>query len=180
MNNALDMIRNQHLSMSRLLALLEQQIALFERGLKPDYELVKEIVDYFLTFPNLYHHPKENLILAKLRQRAPELARRVGDLEGEHTARSNELYDFAHAVINVLLDVEMPRERFAKLARTFIDRERKHMAEEERAFLPAAEAGLTEEDWAAISPKIGMFRDPLSERAEVRFVRLRGRRTQPS
>ena len=174
MVHVLDMIRDEHLTMSRLLGLLERQIGLFEQGLKPDYELVKEILDYFLTFPDLCHHPKENLILAKLRQRAPELARRVGDLDGEHAALSSELHDFAHAVINLFLDVEMPRDHFARLARAFIERERKHMAEEQAVFLPTAQAGLTEEDWAEIAARIKDLRDPLTKGAAgVRFVHIR-------
>jgi hemerythrin-like domain-containing protein len=177
MVHVLDMIHQEHLSMSRLLGLLERQVELFERGLIPDYELVREILDYFLTFPDLWHHPKENLILARLRQRAPELARGVGDLDAEHAELSNELHDFAHAVVNVLLDVEMPRDTFAKLARAFIDRERKHMAREETEFLPAARRGLSDADWAEISSRIQAFRDPVSDTAgRVRFVRLRDSR----
>lgn len=89
--HVLDIIRDEHHSMSRLLALLEDQVELFENGSVPDYDLMREIIEYFLTFPDLFHHPKENLILAQLRQRAPDLALKVGDLEAEHATISGEL-----------------------------------------------------------------------------------------
>lgn len=177
MIHVLDMIRGEHSSMKRLLAILEGQIDLFEQAMRLDYELVKEILDYFVTFSDLCHHPKEALILAKLRERAPEMARRVGDLDGAHAEISRELHHFGHAVMNVLLDIEVPRDSFARLARAFIDRERQHMAEEESLFLPAAEAGLTEEDWAELSARTEKFRDPLPQGSlELRSIRLRTRR----
>jgi hemerythrin-like domain-containing protein len=173
MVHMLDMIRDEHRSMSRLLERLEQQIELFETGLPADYLLMNEIIEYFLTYPDLFHHPKENLILAKLRQRAPDLARRVGDLDADHATISQELHRFAHVLANLLLEVEMPRDHFAKLARAFIERERQHMSEEESVFLPAALAGLTKEDWKDIAAQTRAARDPLRERAKVRFALIR-------
>jgi hemerythrin-like domain-containing protein len=177
MTRVLDMIRDEHLSMSRMLGLLERQIGFFEQGMRLDYELVKEVLDYFVTFCDLCHHPKEDLILAKLQQRAPELARSVGDLEGAHAEISKELHDFSHAVMNVLLDMEVPRNSFVRLARAFIDQERQHMAEEESVFLPAAQAGLSAEDWADIAAKTEKFRDPLPRSsAALEFLRRHGSR----
>jgi hemerythrin-like domain-containing protein len=173
MAHVLDTIRDEHQSMSRILQRLERQIELFEGGSAADYQLMSEIIEYFLTFPDLFHHPKENLILAKLRERAPELARKVGDLEAEHATISEELHKFARVLANVLLEVEMPRDSFASMARAFIERERKHISEEEEVFLPAALAGLTEEDWDDISARTQATRDPLLERAKIRFVLIR-------
>lgn len=173
MAHVLDMIQDEHLSMSRLLGRLDRQIELFENGLAADYDLMSEIIEYFLTFPDLFHHPKESLILAKLRQRTPELALRVGDLDAEHEAMSGELHDFAHALANVLLEVEMPRDCFAKMARSFIARERKHMSDEEEVFFPVVQAGLTEEDWDDIAAKTHAARDPLLDRPKLRFALIR-------
>jgi len=173
MAHMLESIRDEHHSMSRLLDLLEQQIEAFEDGLPADYQLMKEIIEYFLTFPDLFHHLKDNLILKRLRQRAPELARKVGDLDGQHSDISDELHRFAHVLANLLLEVEMPRDSFAKLARAFIERERRHMSEEEAVFFPAARAGLTEEDWDDIAAMSQAARDPLLDKAKVRFALIR-------
>ena len=173
MAHMLDTIREEHLSMARLLDLLEQQIELFEDGQPADYLLMNEIIEYFLTFPDLFHHPKENLILDRLRRRAPDLARKVGDLDGQHSDISDELHRFARVLANLLLEVEMPRDSFVKLARGFIERERKHMSQEEAVFFPAARAGLTEEDWDDIAATSQAARDPLLDKAKVRFALIR-------
>ncbi len=173
MAHMLDTIHDEHLSMSRLLDLLEQQIEAFESGLPADFQLMNEIIEYFLTFPDLFHHPKENLVLAKLRQRAPDLASTVDDLDDQHADISEELHRFARVLANLQLEVVMPRDSFAKLARAFIERERKHMSAEEAVFFPAARAGLTDEDWDELAAKARAPRDPLVEKAKIRFALIR-------
>ena len=128
--------------MGRLLDLLEEQLARIETG-TPDYDLILEIIDYFRSFPDLHHHPKEDLVFRTLMRRDPAQAARFGDLEAEHETCSDQLDRFARAVVVALLEAETPR-TFADLARAFIDTERRHMAGEENVLFPAAMQCLTE------------------------------------
>ncbi|MEM7428034.1 MAG: hemerythrin domain-containing protein [Pseudomonadota bacterium] len=170
MANAIDDIRNEHKTMRWLLDLLEAQIHMFENGERPDYDLIKEVIDYFLTFPDLFHHPKEDMVYRKLKLRNPAAAGRFGDLEDQHERGSDRLHRFTRAVVNVMLEAEIPRETFVGLARDFVDGERKHMDAEEALFFPAALEALTEDDWHEIGMKVDRFTDPLSPGiAGVRF-----------
>ena len=71
----------------------------------------------------------------------------------------------------MLADHVIPRQTVDSIIRDFIDRERQHIAMEERAFFPAAVKALQPQDWSEIvatltEPK----RDPLfSEIVERRF-----------
>ena len=47
------------------------------------------------------------------------------------------------------------------------------MSDEEALFLPAARAGLTEEDWDDIAARTLTVRDPLRDRAKLRFALIR-------
>lgn len=171
---AIQTLRAEHKTTARMLDLLERQINLFEQTEQPDYDLLKEIIDYFLTYPDLYHHPKENLILDALRRRAPHVAAPVGDIEKEHAEISSRLHDFAHAVVKVLMEMEVSRDSFVAVARGFIDEQRRHMVMEERVFFPAALEALGAEDWEEIDKKISHFRDPLSAtESELKFDSLR-------
>ncbi len=169
MTQAIDVIRSEHRNMTRLLNLLDHQIDLFENAIQPDYELIKEIIDYFLTFPDLYHHPKEDLIYRRIKRRVPEISGDLFDLEEEHERVSERLHDFTRAVVNVMLEMEVPRESFVAVARSFIDGERKHMAEEESHFFKLARDTLTDEDWADINRAFGKFTDPLDSEQGLRF-----------
>lgn len=169
MTHAIMMIRREHQNMTRLLDLLDRQIDLFENAIPPDYDLVKEIVEYFLTFPDLYHHPKEDLVFRKLKRRAPKLADELFDLEAEHESVSERLRTFSRAVINVMLEIEMPRDNFVKLAREFINGERKHMAFEETHFFPLAVETLTDDDWSDLNSVFSDINDPLDGEPATRF-----------
>lgn len=163
MPETVDVLRAEHKNMTRVLDLLEQQIALFETAEEPDYDLIGEIIDYFRRFPDLYHHPKEELILTRLRARAREQAKRIGDLESQHKDCSELLQNFARTVVKVLLGSEIPREEFIRVAREFIDNERAHMRGEEEVFFPIVLEHLTDSDWRAIDDKARRFADPLNE-----------------
>lgn len=163
MPNAVDVLRAEHESMARVLDLLESQVTLFGDAAEPDYELMSQIVDYFRRFPDLYHHPKEELILMRLRKRAPDQAARIGDLEREHEGCSDHLQNLARLLVQVLMGAEIPRDTFIHAAREFIQNERRHMKGEEDVFFPIVLQELTEEDWRAIDEKVQRFRDPLSE-----------------
>ena len=174
MPHPMETLQIEHKRIRRLLDLLEEQTVVIEEAGEPDYELIKEILDYFLIYPDLCHHPRENLVLEKLRARAPDAAREVGALDAEHEGLSRQFHDFSHAVMNLMLEVEVPREALVRLARAFVDDERRHMEEEERVFFPAALRHLTDEDWDDIGTRSTLFKDPLSPtQSGIRFPELR-------
>ncbi len=167
--NAIRTLRNEHKTMGYLLDLLERQIALIEKTAPPDYDLIRDVVGYFLTYPDLCHHPKEDLILRKLQVRDPEATAGVLNLEIEHKKSSERLGEFSRAVINILLEAEISREAFIDIANRFIQGERAHMSAEENEFFPVALRCLSEDDWAEIDGKISQFREPLATVGNLRF-----------
>ncbi len=174
MARTIDILRTEHVNMSRLLGLLEHQIAKLERADNPNLELIKSITEYFDAFPRLCHHPKEDVIYRRLMARAPDKIADLSDLEDEHADVMTRLEEFIHALDNVLLEVQMPRRQFVEIARNFVVKERQHMAMEEREFFPAALASLKDRDWAAIDAELNDNNDPLFDaQVEDRFRNLR-------
>ncbi len=151
----------EHRNMARLLNVLEQQLAIFERGDEPDYDVIEAIATYFTGFPDRCHHPKEDMILARLRERAPEAAARVGDLEGEHQEVSRLAKRFDATVQEVLNEAEIPRDAFSAAVRDFIGIQRKHMQDERGGFFLLAEAKLTDEDWKDLNATLSNEKDPV-------------------
>lgn len=174
MTQAIQTLRSEHRTTARMLDLLDRQVNLFEQAQRPDYDLLKDVIDYFLTYPDLYHHPKENLILEVLRKKNPEMAAPVGNIDKEHAEISTRLHEFAQAVVEVLMEMEISRDSFVKIARDFIDEQRQHMVKEEQVFFPAALEALTEQDWEEIDKKVSQFQDPLTAtNSELKFDSLR-------
>jgi hemerythrin-like domain-containing protein len=77
----------EHRNIETLLAVLERELEIFDRGDRPDYEVIRAIISYFEVYPEVYHHPQENLVFAKIKIRDPAAAAKVGNLAHEHQKR---------------------------------------------------------------------------------------------
>ena len=163
MPEALRRLRDEHRNITRLLDALEHQLGAFAAGERPDYDVLAAIANYFTGFPDCCHHPKEDLILQRLRRRDPAAAAKVGDLEAEHERIGELARHFREAVENVLAEVEVSREAFDAVARHFIEHQRRHLEMEEERFFPEALAALTAEDWAEVDRRITQEKDPIFE-----------------
>jgi hemerythrin-like domain-containing protein len=171
----IDLLRQEHRNIEKLLLVLEQELSVFDRGERPDYEVIWAVIAYFQVYPDTYHHPQEDLIFEKLKARDRAAAANIGDLAAEHRMGANRLCRVAQAVESVLMDREVPRHTVDDIIRDFIVHARRHIAMEERDFFPAADKALQAEDWAEIaSSRATGQKDPLfSEIAEERFDAVR-------
>lgn len=170
----IEVLSKEHRNLERLLNILEHELELFSRGGRPDYEVIRAIISYFEVYPDKYHHPQEDLVLAKLRSRDPAAAAKVGDLEREHTLGTERLRRVAQAVDAILADREMLRGDLSTIIGDFIDRERRHILMEDKYFFPAAVKALKPKDWTEISLALTSRQDPLfSDVVEERFEVLR-------
>ena len=161
MAEVMDILREEHSNMTLLLDFLERQMDAFAHAEEPDYVLLKDVIDYTLSYPDLYHHPKEDLVYEKLLTRDPAAADLVGDLKAEHARLAELSRHFNEVIENVLAESAVSRERVVKVAREFIDGTRAHMEMEESKFFPAALDSLTEADWTAILDGFEHHDDPL-------------------
>jgi hemerythrin-like domain-containing protein len=163
MSKTMESLRQDHRNFARLLKILEQELSLFDRAERPDYDVVQGIMDYFLGYPERCHHPKEDVVLRHLAKVAPDAAAKIGNLEAEHRENSNRVAKAARAIDNVLNEQEVPREAVEKAVRDFISDQRRHMHMEEERFFPAAQESLSDEDWKAIDREASVEDDPLFE-----------------
>jgi hemerythrin-like domain-containing protein len=155
------MLQQEHRNIEKLLRVLEQELKVFDRRERPDYEIFQAIIDYFKEYPDSCHHPKEDIVYEILKQRNPAVAGTVGDVEAEHEIEGERLRRFAQLVGDVLADQELPRETFHAAVQEFIEHQRQHMAKEEQLLFPAALEVLTPDDWARIDARIDNRDDPM-------------------
>ena len=169
MSETMRRLRQDHANQSRLLAALERQVIAMERGDKPDWDIVERIVQYCLDYPDLHHHPLEDLVLARLRSKKPAIAAPSIDLVAEHRELSASLRRVAAAVEQILQNATMPRDWFISLIRKFLSTQRDHIRREESEFYPAAERLLGSADWADLDRSASALPgDPLFDRPTTR------------
>ncbi|WP_036019541.1 hemerythrin domain-containing protein [Bradyrhizobium sp. WSM1743] len=170
----IDLLLREHRNIDLLLVALQRELEIFEKGIRPDYEVIRAIISYFEVYPEVYHHPQEDLIFSKLKSRDPDAAAIVGDLALEHQEVIDRLHHFARAIDAILADRDLLRQDVGNIIRDFIIRERHHMMWEERDFFPAALKALSARDWTEIASALSNDGDPLfSETAAATSDALR-------
>src|SRR5437763_12489976 len=120
----IERLSQEHLNIEKLLAILERELEVFDRGDRADYEVIHAIISYFELYPEVYHHPQEDLVFAKLKLRDPAAAAKVGDLALEHQKGAESLRRVAQAVDSVLADREILRQNVDHIVRAFIEQQR--------------------------------------------------------
>jgi hemerythrin-like domain-containing protein len=166
----IEILRREHRNIEKLLRVLERELAVLARGGRPDYEVIHEVICYFQVYPDIYHHPLEDLVFEQLKLRDGAAAAAIGDLAADHRRGAEGLRHIAQA----LERASAKRETVHDILGDFIAQERRHMAMEERDFFPAAVNILQPQDWAEISSKWTGQKDPLfSEAVEERFEVVR-------
>src|SRR5262245_43488571 len=139
----IDQLGRDHRNLRLLLDIVEEEMDAYREGHTPDFDLLRLIAEYTLHYPDLVHHPKENLIFERLVMRDSSAAEVVGDVIAEHRKLAELTRRFAGAIANASRDVELPREWLEALAKEYLQANRLHMQLEEQYLLPRAKAILT-------------------------------------
>ncbi len=161
MVQVIDQLGRDHRNLRLLLDMVEEETSAWREGRVADFDLLRMIAEYTLHYPDLVHHPKENLVFERLLMHDPGAKAVIGDLVEEHRRLAELTRRFAAAIGNAVRDVGLPREWLDSLAREYLLANRLHMQVEEEHFLPRAKTVLADEDWAAIDEWLAHANDPV-------------------
>ncbi len=143
-------LRAEHRHMATVMQLFADQLKAIEAGELVDTHVVYEIMHYMVTWPDRFHHPREDLIYARVAQITPSMADDVDTLQRDHdnTAKSGRA---------LLRDIE--RWRIGEITglvvvnngRAYIEHIHEHMNVEEKLVFPRIEDVLTLQDWRELA-----------------------------
>src|SRR5581483_4623467 len=154
--------REDHRNFTRLLDFLEAQIELIHKVEATNFELMVDVLHYLTQYSDLFHHPKEDLIFAKLKQRDARTGAVIDDLAREHVTlrrQGEKLLGNVEGIVNG--DVVLTRDAVEADGRDYIEMLRRHMQREEAELFVAAATILSDRDWAAINAGLPDPDDPL-------------------
>jgi hemerythrin-like domain-containing protein len=170
----IEILREEHRNIAKLLRVMEQELNVFDRGERPDYTVFGAIIEFFKNYPDACHHPKEDVIYEKFKARDPGRAASIGDLQAEHRDGAMRLRRVAQVIESVLNDQELLRQSVDRIVRDFIDNERKHIALEDEVIFPAIVETLQPGDWADIALTLAdRYGQPSEADFEEQFSTLR-------
>jgi hemerythrin-like domain-containing protein len=174
MSNSIALWQGEHVNFAAVLVLLEDHLDLFHQGKNPDYEMMLDIMFYMTHYPDVLHHPREDLAFARILELDINSRPIVDDLTEQHA----RLKAFGEALVRSLENVVngsiTSRDSVEVPGRAYIAEFRNHMLKEETAILPLASKLLSEADWAAIGAAVRHIDDPLfGPKGEERYASLR-------
>jgi len=122
---------------SRLLDLLERQVAAFQVGEQPNYDLMLDIIHYLRNYPDRVHHPQENVAFARLLERDSTLKPQIDRLLQEHRVIAAAGSTLLEHLDEVVAGALVPRSIVETAAATYLTYFRQHMATEDKDVIPA-------------------------------------------
>jgi hemerythrin-like domain-containing protein len=174
MHKTLALWHADHVNFSRLLNVLEVELQLFHEGGSPQYDLLLDIMYYMTHYPDVVHHPKEDLVFARIKERDREAAAKVDELTHQHAHLKRLGEQLVRDLDDIVNGTIASREQVEADARDYVANFRRHMRVEEHDILPLAAKLLQDRDWAAIGEVIRHIDDPLfGSSAEKRYAALR-------
>lgn len=165
MTNPVKRIHQDHVSISKILNLIEREIDRARDEKMPNLELLEDAMRYMVNYPDLVHHRMEDSMFARLARNEPEVSDQVEALRREHVT----LGELGGAFLDIVKAAQsgefIGRKEVIDRGTEYVKTLRTHMNTEEAGLLKRAEAALSEQDLSEIQEEYASIRDPLMEKS---------------
>ena len=143
-------LRAEHRHIATVMQLFADQLKAIEDGQLVDTHVVYEIMDYMVTWPDRFHHPREDLIYGRVAEIDGGAADEVDTLQRDHDRMAVSGREVLKDIIR-WREGEVSGNVVVKSARQYIDRTYEHMNLEEKLVFPHIESVLSLQDWRELS-----------------------------
>lgn len=145
-----------------------------DRGDKPDFNLFGAMIYYIDSFPERFHHPKEDKYVYRiLRMRHAEAAPLLDRIEAEHRLGAEKIRTLEQALARYQHGGKAEFATFLAAVESYADFHWIHMKAEEQEVLPMAKKYLSAADWEEIDAAFLGHSDPmLGAPVRIEFDRL--------
>ncbi len=163
MSTVMSDLHQDHHNIRELLGLLTRELDAVSDASGGDFELMRDIMVYMTRYPDHTHHPKEDLMFARMRERgiAPNTEATIKKLLREHVALAEKGNVFRDMLIGVVDGALIERETLVAAGRDYADFLGYHARlEDETVFVEAVQL-LDDADWSVIEEAFEAQSDPI-------------------
>lgn len=163
-HTTLDIIHDEHQALAAMLRSMQMLLSQARReGHLPNFSVLRAMLFYVDEFPERLHHPKETeLLFPRVRERCPELASVLDQLDHDHAIGERAIRELEHSLLAFEVMGEPRRAAFEQAVERYQRFYLEHMGVEENQVLPAARRALTDDDWQVLDAAFASNRDPLT------------------
>ena len=176
------LLREDHSGLSRVLREIDAQQSRLQTSPETARPVLTEALRYLLIYQHSVHHPREDRLFARIRDREPGLYRNMDRLVREHRTGQQHAMALAGELSRTTMAQLRGRAglQLARQLQQYVAHTRAHMRREEAVFYTGSERVLRASDWAALMQGPDQ-RDPALnlDRLAVRYPRLAARLADP-
>lgn len=176
---AIQILKDEHSAIAAVLYTLRYLVKqMREAGNAPNFPLLRAILDYIVSYPDRWHHPKEDdFLFAAVKRQTKEADALIADLEQEHKTGYQMIENLKQLLLGFQNNQPGAGEAFFKQAERYVQFEWEHMRKEEDELVPIAKHTLSSADWIEINSAFHENDNPLfgikpREEAERLFQRI--------
>jgi branched-chain amino acid transport system ATP-binding protein len=160
---AIRIIINEHRALAAVLhGMLYLVHKIRDHDDKPDFNLFGAMIYYIDSFPERFHHPKEDQYLYRiLRMRHAAAAALLDRLETEHRVGAEKIRTLQQALARYQQGGKAQFPSFLAAVESYAEFHWIHMKAEEQEALPMAEKYLSAADWKEIDAAFLGHSDPM-------------------
>ena len=161
MKSIIEKLHKDHVNFIKLLGFLEDQQQYIENYQRTDLEAMLNAIRYMREYPDLVHHPLENVVFNYTLSHYDEVHSELVSLLHEHDEMPELTNKLIEMLQNAIADVPQKREELSRYLGEYIAVQKNHMNREEALVYPAINSVLTDNDWGNISSELELVKDPL-------------------
>ena len=161
MADIIQTLQQDHSHMVRLLKVLENELDTAANSDPPDFQRMQLVMKYMTHYPDEVHHPREDVLFARLLDKAPDVGAAISTLCAEHRVLAVKGRELCTVLNAVATEHVIQREAFELPGREYIATMYRHMRFEETEVFPVARVHLRSVDWSAIELGVDEQRDPI-------------------
>lgn len=161
----LNQLRLDHANMARMLHVLQLKQKTLAQGERPNFKLMREVVDYILSYMDGFAAPLERVCVERLHSKAPEHGELTEQMANDYRELKPRLLRLSSDIDMILMDNVLPMDRFAEDLKDYLEAHRAYLRHEREGLFPLIEEYFSQDDMEEL-------RQALPEGAEEELVRL--------
>lgn len=157
----LEELREDHRNLARLLDLLEAECRDVPNDGEPDFELLRDIMQYMTVYPDAIHHPREDLVYNAMREHCSDLSEGLESVPGDHREIADLGATLREDIEAIISGAAVTRQHLLDDLVNYVGHLRRHMEWEEADLFPRADSLARDNETATIDVSMYMGDDPV-------------------
>ncbi len=161
-----------HANMARMLHVLDLKYKVLQQGERPNFHLMREVVDYILSYMEEFAVSLERGFVERLKDHIPEQADMAEQMLADYRKLKPRLEHLSDDIDMVLMDNVLPMDRFAEDLKQYLDAHREYLRQEREELFPLLEQRFDAEDTEAFSQAMPVNADKEIDRLQESYPEL--------